>query len=101
MFLTFFTNLVLMACFLGMSVGLMSAGRRQNLLDLVLPLALLAVAAAVLMGSTPASREYVVDVGRQKTPQEVFFGTEPQDNHGLDTTRLVIPIEASRADFSC
>ncbi len=99
MFLTFFTNLVLMACFLGMSVGLMSAGRRRNLLDLVLPLALLAVAAAILMGSTRISSEYVVDVGRQKSPQEVFFGTEPQDNHGLDTTRFVIPIEALAGGF--
>jgi hypothetical protein len=29
-FLTFFTNLALMACFLGMSVGLLSAGRRWH-----------------------------------------------------------------------
>jgi Spermine/spermidine synthase domain len=99
MFLTFFTNLVLMACFLGMSVGLMSAGRRQDLLDLVLPLALLAVSAAVFMGSTRVASEYVVDVGRQKSPQEVFFGTEPEHGGDVDTSRYVIPIEVLAGGF--
>ncbi len=36
-YLTFFTNLVLMACFLGMSVGLLSAGRRRDLIVWVGP----------------------------------------------------------------
>src|SRR4051794_9742912 len=53
MFLTFFTNLVLMACFLGMSVGLLSAGRRQNLISFVLPLALLSIVLAVATRGAP------------------------------------------------
>ena len=32
LFLTFFTNTMLLACFLGMSVGCLAAGRRQDYL---------------------------------------------------------------------
>src|SRR5919112_260972 len=42
-FLTFFTNLVLMACFLGMTVGCLAASRRWDFIQAVLPLTLLAV----------------------------------------------------------
>ena len=45
-FLTFFTNIVLLACFLGMSVGLLAARRAQNLTASALPLAALAFGAA-------------------------------------------------------
>src|SRR5688500_20359964 len=38
-FLTFFTNIVLLATFLGMSVGLMTATRRANFQRWVIPLA--------------------------------------------------------------
>jgi spermidine synthase len=93
-FLTFFTNLVLLACFLGMSVGLMTAGRRQNLIELVLPLALLAVTMAAGLASTRVSRQIAVDVGAQKTAQEVFFGTEPAFAGDLDTSKWVVPVEA-------
>ncbi len=37
-FLTFFTNIVLMACFLGMSVGCLAASRRSDFIGFVLPL---------------------------------------------------------------
>src|SRR5436190_8186608 len=42
-FLTFFTNIILMACFLGMSVGCLTASRQTNFIELVLPLAFAAV----------------------------------------------------------
>src|SRR5215471_10454076 len=42
-FLTFFTNLVLMACFLGMSVGCLAASRTRNFISTVIPLALVSV----------------------------------------------------------
>jgi len=38
-FLTFFTNIVLLACFLGMSVGLLTARRPQSFVASALPLA--------------------------------------------------------------
>src|SRR5688572_33069041 len=43
-FLTFFTNTVLLATFLGMSVGCMTAGRRRNFARWVLPLLCVTVA---------------------------------------------------------
>ena len=36
-FLTFFTNIVLMACFLGVSVGCLAASRRWNLIHGFIP----------------------------------------------------------------
>ncbi len=48
LFLTFFTNLVLFACFLGMSVGLLATGRRADLVTWVIPLAVAAVGLAEL-----------------------------------------------------
>src|SRR4051812_49790856 len=46
-FLTFFTNVVLLACFLGMSIGLLSARTGRDAVPFALPLAMLAFAAAV------------------------------------------------------
>src|SRR5262245_17004561 len=48
-FLTFFTNLVLLACFLGMSVGCLAASRKQDLIKTVLPLSVMAVVLAGLV----------------------------------------------------
>src|SRR5207302_9394667 len=45
-FLTFFTNIVLLACFLGMGGGLLAARRPQPLVQVALAVAMLAVAAA-------------------------------------------------------
>src|SRR6266496_4369416 len=45
-FLTFFTNIVLLACFLGMSVGLLTAGGRQDFIRGVLPRTFLSVSLA-------------------------------------------------------
>ena len=45
-FLTFFTNIVLLATFLGMSVGLMTATRRANFQRWVIPLAFVTIALA-------------------------------------------------------
>src|SRR5256885_12989811 len=46
-FLTFFTNIVLLACFLGMSVGLLAARGPRNLVPWVLPLAMLTFGLAI------------------------------------------------------
>src|SRR3954463_3771308 len=47
-FLTFFTNIVLLACFLGMSVGLLTAGRMQNFIRWVLPLTYITICLAMI-----------------------------------------------------
>jgi SAM-dependent methyltransferase len=96
-FLTFFTNLVLMACFLGMTVGCLAASRRRDFVNLVLPLTLLAAVLAygVLWGYNRYG-SVTIDVGGQKSPQEVFFGTEIRPS---DPSRFVIPIEAIAGIF--
>ena len=91
-FLTFFTNIVLLASFLGMSVGLLTAGRPHDLARSVLPLALLATAAAVgvhLAYWQWANQITVAVGGQQASPQVIYFGTE---NRPADPSRWVIPI---------
>jgi spermidine synthase len=91
-FLTFFTNLVLMACFLGMTVGCLAASRRRDFINLVVPLTLVAAALAhgVLWGYNHYA-QVTIDVGGQRSPQQVFFGTEVRPS---DPSQFVIPIEA-------
>lgn len=90
LYLTFFTNVVLLACFLGMSVGCLAANHRRNYLTwtpLLLAVAL-AAAQAVEISSGPLIK--FLDVGNQASPQLVFFGTE---YHSQDLSRYAIPIE--------
>jgi len=97
LFLTFFTNLVLFACFLGMSVGLLATGRRADLVTWVIPLAVAAVGLAELTSWAYAHYGNLsIDVGGQASPQQVFFGTEPQRG---DLSRFVVPIECVAALF--
>jgi spermidine synthase len=97
-FLTFFTNVVLLACFLGMSVGLLSAGRRRNLITWVLPLSLLAMGlAAVALKSSRIWPNLLIDVGGQNSPQQVYFGTSRLT--APDPSRFVVPIEVVAAVF--
>jgi hypothetical protein len=90
LYLTFFTNVVLLASFLGMSVGCLAADRKRNYLrwtPLVLVIAL-AAAQAVEIRSGYLIR--FVNVGNQTSPQQVYFGTE---YHGQDLSRYAIPVE--------
>jgi SAM-dependent methyltransferase len=91
LFLTFFTNTVLLACFLGMSVGCLVADRPRNYL-LATPV-LLVVALFAAHGVEDLMSfgiEAAVGVGNQGSPQMVYFGTEAI-NH--DIARFVIPLE--------
>src|SRR5438874_3535541 len=66
-FLTFFTNIVLMACFLGMTIGCMTATRRQNFINWVLPLLFLTVTLALLtfIDYKKPNSSVAIDVGNQ------------------------------------
>src|SRR3954447_23265264 len=76
-FLTFFTNIVLMACFLGMTVGCLAASRRFNYINITLPLALVSAVSIVgLLFVFSTVRRVGIDVGGQASPQQIFFGTE-------------------------
>src|SRR3954469_16829234 len=76
-FLTFFTNIVLMACFLGMSIGCMTATRRSNFINMVLPLLFITVTLAlVTFVEYNHHGRLMIDVGNQTSPQLIYFGTE-------------------------
>ena len=90
-FLTYFTNLVLLASFLGMSVGCLAASRRRNYITSVIPLTLVAVilsAGTLWVYSTFG--KILINVGGQGSPQQIYFGTE---FHSRDPSAWVIPIE--------
>ncbi len=94
LFLTFFTNTVLLACFLGMSLGCLAAGRSRNYLTATPALLFLAIVAA--HGVERLSSLAAVRVGNQASPQLVFFGTEAVVQ---DVAHFVIPLEALDAFF--
>ncbi len=96
-FLTFFTNLVMMACFLGMSVGCLAASRNKGYINTVIPFALWSV---LLSSAVPflyqLFGQILVDVGGQGSPQQVYFGTEFRSQ---DPASFVIPIEVIAGIF--
>ncbi len=96
LFLTFFTNTVLLACFLGMSLGCLAAGHRRNYLRTTPLLLLIAVAAACGVEALRDQMEKIVDVGNQASPQLIYFGTE---YHAAAVDRFVVPIELVEAIF--
>jgi len=90
-FLTFFTNIVLMASFLGMSVGCLASGRRQNFIDWVLPTSFITVLLAlVAFFINQKFGKVAFNVGNQASPQLIYFGTEYAPK---DPAAFVIPIE--------
>ena len=90
LYLTFFTNVVLLACFLGMSVGCLAATHRRNYLSWTPFLLVIALAAAHAVEISSGSFVKFVDVGNQASPQQIFFGTE---YHSGDLSRYVVPVE--------
>jgi hypothetical protein len=87
--LTFFTNVVLLACFLGMSVGCLAANRKRDYLTWTPLLLVIAMLAAQIVEVTSGS--FVKwDEGRP-APQVVFFGVTA---HPPDILRYPIPVEA-------
>jgi len=90
-FLQFFTNVVLLACFLGMSCGCLAARQRFDWMKWFPLIAAGTFAVArltvLLYGHWQG---LAVDVGHQASPQEVFFGTEYRNP---DLAQFVVPIE--------
>jgi len=96
-FLQFFTNVALLASFLGMSCGCMAARQERDWLSFFPFIALAAILIALaIFAAFHMWSGLVVDVGGQRSPQEVFFGTEYRDP---DIARFVVPIEAIAALF--
>ena len=97
-FLTFFSNIVLLACFLGMSLGLLCTGRPRNLASASLPLAFIALGAAVATNVAYFNwaHDITVAVGSAASPRLIYFGTEYRPP---DPSRWVIPVWAVGAVF--
>jgi spermidine synthase len=91
LFLTFFTNVMLLASFLGISVGCLAARRRDNYLTWTPALLVLALGVAQFIEWKRHRTGGVIDVGNQLSPQLVFFGVDFQP---WDPSKFAIPIEA-------
>ncbi|HEY6344646.1 MAG TPA: hypothetical protein VIY49_24390 [Bryobacteraceae bacterium] len=91
LFLTFFTNTVLLASFLGLSLGCLAARGKRNYLPLVPLLLAIALAAGIGMEWARLALQNLIDVGSNKAaPQMVYFGAEAG---ARDVSSFVIPIE--------
>ena len=96
-FLQFFTNVILIASFLGMSCGCLAAQRKQEWLHYFPVIGLGAIVTALAMSAVYHFWSgLVIDVGSQRSAQEVFFGTEYGNP---DVAKFVVPIEAIAAIF--
>jgi SAM-dependent methyltransferase len=94
LFLTFFTNMVLLACFLGMSLGCLAANHRRHYLAWTPLLLAIAMGIGLAMESI---RTTIKPVLGQASPQVVFFGTEDTSPGELD--RLPVPMEVLAGVF--
>ena len=90
LYLTFFTNVVLLASFLGMSVGCLAANHRRDYLKWTPLLLVVALIVALAVEISSGSFVKFVDVGNQPSPQQIYFGTE---YHTQDLSRYAIPVE--------
>lgn len=91
LFLTFFTNTVLLASFVGMSVGCLAAGRRTSFIYWTPPLLVMAMTAGHLIEHLRSGVEKLFRVGNPSSPQLVFFGTEYVTP---DPAGFFLPVEA-------
>lgn len=96
LFLTFFTNTVLLACFLGMSLGCLASGHQRRYLAWTPILLVFAMLAATGVEVLSARLEKVIELGNQNSPEMVFFGA---DRHGGDIANFVIPVEVMGGFF--
>jgi hypothetical protein len=96
LFLTFFTNTVLLACFVGMSVGLLIARRPGREIARTPVWLAIALAAGLLTNLYSSKLATHLDVGGQKNPEVVFFGTETSAAH---EKKFVVPIEVFGGAF--
>lgn len=96
-FLQFFTNVALIASFLGMSCGCLAARRKTDWLAVYPLLSLATVLAAIgILAVYNYWSGIAIDVGHQASPQQVFFGTEYRNP---DVARFTVPIELVAGTF--
>jgi SAM-dependent methyltransferase len=88
LYLTFFTNVVLLACFLGMSVGCLAASHRRNYLRWTPLILVIAMTAAHIVEITSGS--FVQNGIDRPSPEVIFFGNTYRVP---DLLRYPIPVE--------
>lgn len=96
LFLTFFTNLVLLAGFVGLSVGCVAARRPGRLICQTPWLLAGALAAGLLADHFAPWLMALFAVGNQASPDVVYFGTEASV---VMRTPFTVPIELAGAVF--
>ena len=92
LFLTFFVNLVLLACFVGMSVGCLVARRRTNFIRHTPYWLLLGIVGGLLIDQSSSYLQAVFAVGNQAKADVVYFGTETSVTHE-NPLPFTVPIE--------
>ncbi|MCX6622869.1 MAG: hypothetical protein NTY38_17750 [Acidobacteria bacterium] len=91
LFLTFFTNTVLLASFLGLSLGCLAARGKRNYLALTPLLLIISIVAGGAMETVRLALQDILDVGRNaSSPQMVYFGTEVRVK---DVASFIVPME--------
>ena len=98
LFLTFFVNIVLLACFVGMSVGCLVARRRTNLIRHTPYWLVLGTIGGLLIGYNSGYLQAVFAVGNQAKPDVVYFGTESSITH-KNPLPFTVPMELVGALF--
>lgn len=93
LYLTFFTNIVLLAAFLGMSVGCLGAKLPWRMIRWT-PLLTLGVV-LLAFGFEDALGRFI-QVGEQSQPELVYFGTEL---HAKDLRQFAVPVEVVGGGF--
>ena len=96
LFLSFFTNTVLLACFVGMSVGCLVARKPTSHIRGTPYWLVAAVGCGLLVSAYHGKLERHLDVGGQANPDVVFFGTE---GNSLKEVEFVVPVEAVAGAF--
>lgn len=95
-FLSFFTNTVLLACFVGMSVGCLLARRRFRHVTLTPVLLLVALAGGLTVERYSGLFTEITAVGNQQNPDVVFFGAEAGLSGKLE---FKVPVEVMAGAF--
>jgi spermidine synthase len=96
LFLSFFTNVVLLACFVGMSVGCVIARKPTRHLRTTPYWLAAALACGLLVETYHQKLERHLDVGNQANPDVVFFGAETSS---LRPVEFAVPIEVIAGAF--
>ncbi|OWK42312.1 hypothetical protein [Fimbriiglobus ruber] len=96
LFLSFFTNTVLLACFVGMSVGCMIARKPTRHLRYTPFWLAAALAAGLLVETYHQKLERHLDVGHQANPDVVFFGAEVSS---VSPVEFAVPVEVMVGAF--